>query len=177
MTFADTKLPGVLIVGSDVFPDARGSFAPVWQRDAFEARGLVTTVAQWSLASNTRRGTLRGLHFQAAPFEETKTVRVVHGAIFDVALDLRPGSPTYRQWVGVELTADTQRAVYIPPGVAHGYQTLTDDATVIYSVSAPYSPPHQRGVRWNDPAFAIAWPLGAPASISARDAAFPDFAG
>jgi dTDP-4-dehydrorhamnose 3,5-epimerase len=114
------------------------------------------------------------MHYQAAPFEEAKIVRVVRGAIFDVAVDLRPSSPTYRQWVGFELTADDRRIMYIPAGCAHGYQTLVDETEVFYFVSAAYSPPHQRGVRWNDPAFGIEWPLGAPTSIHDRDASYPD---
>jgi dTDP-4-dehydrorhamnose 3,5-epimerase len=115
------------------------------------------------------------MHFQAAPFQEAKVIRAVRGAIFDVAVDLRPDSPTFKQWTGHELTAENRQVMYVPPGCAHGYQTLDDDAEVFYFVSAPYSPPHQRGVRWNDPAFGIDWPLGAPVSIHERDASYPDF--
>jgi dTDP-4-dehydrorhamnose 3,5-epimerase len=175
MRFTPTSLPGAFFVDSDVFPDERGTFERAWVRDDFAAHGLETALIQGSLARNITRGTLRGLHYQAAPFEEVKMVRVIRGAIFDVAVDLRPGSPTFRRWVGTELTAENGRMLYIPRGLAHGYQTLTDGAEVFYFVSASYSPPHQRGVRWNDPAFDIAWPLGAPSAINARDAAFPDF--
>jgi dTDP-4-dehydrorhamnose 3,5-epimerase len=177
MTFTETELPGVLIIEGDVFPDERGYFARTWLRDDFEARGLESAIVQCSVASNRRRGTIRGLHYQVAPVEEVKLIQAVQGAVFDVALDLRPDSPAFRRWVGIELTAGTHRMLYVPRGVAHGYQTLADQTTVAYSVSAPYSPAHQRGVRWNDPAFAIAWPLGPPVSISPRDASFSDFPG
>lgn len=177
MTFTATELPGVLIVESDVFPDERGYFARTWMRDEFEAHGLETTIVQRSLASNRRRGTIRGLHYQVAPVEEVKLIQVVSGAVFDVVLDLRPESPTCRRWIGIELAAGAHRMLYVPRGMAHGYQTLADETTITYSVSAPYSPSHQRGVRWNDPAFAIGWPLGPPVSISPRDASFPDYSG
>jgi len=174
MTFTETKIPGVLIVTPDVFTDERGDFVPAWLPDEFASRGLDARVVQGSLARTRRRGAIRGMHYQAPPFEETKIVRVVGGAIFDVAIDLRPDSPTLHQWVGVELTAGNRLSVHIPPGCAHGYQTLADETEVFYFVSAPYSPPHQRGVRWDDPAFGIQWPLGAPVSIHPRDAGYPD---
>jgi len=174
LTFTETKLAGVWVVDCEVFADERGHFAPAWQPTAFAERGLETAVAQASLASNIRRGTIRGLHYQAAPFEEVKTLRVVRGAIYDVTVDLRPGSPTYLQWIGVELSADNRRMVYIPRGCAHGYQTLADDTDVFYFVSAPYAPAHQQGIRWDDPAVGVQWPLGPPASISERDRHFPD---
>lgn len=175
MRFTPTKLPGAFFVDADVYPDERGAFERTWVRDEFAAHGLETTLIQGSLARNIKRGTLRGMHYQAAPFDEVKLVRVMRGAIFDVAIDLRPESPTFCQWVGTELTAENGRMLYIPRGLAHGYQTLTDGADVFYFVSAAYSPEHQRGVRWNDPAFGISWPLGTPTSINARDAGFPDF--
>lgn len=174
MQFTQTTIPGVTIVTPDVFEDERGLFARAWMPDEFAAHGADTRIAQGSLALTRKRGSIRGMHYQAAPFEETKTIRVVRGAVFDVAVDLRPDSPTYCQWVGFELSADDRRAMCIPPGCAHGYQTLADDTEVFYFVSAPYSPDHQRGVRWNDPAFGIHWPLGAPTSIHARDAGYPD---
>jgi dTDP-4-dehydrorhamnose 3,5-epimerase len=150
-------------------------FARAWMPDEFAGRGLDTRIAQASLALTRRRGAIRGMHYQAAPFQEAKVIRVVRGAAFDVAIDLRPGSPTFTRWVGVDLSADDRRMMYIPPGCAHGYQTLADDTEVFYFVSAPYSPPHQRGVRWDDAAFGIRWPLGAPTSINERDATYPDF--
>lgn len=177
MTLTETELAGVWLIDADVFPDARGSFIRAWLPEEFQARGLETTIAQCSMATNHRRGTIRGMHYQAAPFEEVKVVRAVCGAIFDVAVDLRPDSPTFRRWIGAELSAANRRSLYLPGGVAHGYQTLTDNAEVLYFVSAPYAPSHAGGVRWNDPAFAIAWPLGAPTMINDRDASYPDVAG
>ena len=175
MQFTETKIGGVWLVEPDVFHDDRGTFARAWMPDEFSARGLNTAIAQGSLAFTRQRGTIRGLHFQAPPLQETKIIRTVRGAVFDVAVDLRPESPTYLQSVGIEISADNRRVVYIPAGCAHGYQTLEDDTEVFYFVSAPYSPPHQRGVRWDDPAFSIVWPLGPPTSIHERDAAYPDF--
>jgi dTDP-4-dehydrorhamnose 3,5-epimerase len=175
MQFDETRIPGVLIVTPDVFEDERGLFVRAWVPEEFAALGQDPRIAQTSLALTRRKGAIRGMHYQAPPFEETKVVRAVRGAIFDVAVDLRPASPTFRQWVGYELSADNRLIMCIPPGCAHGYQTLTDDAEVLYFVSAPYSPPHQRGVRWNDPAFGIEWPLGPPASIHERDAGYADF--
>lgn len=176
MQFTETSISGVLIVTPDVFEDERGLFVRAWVPDEFAARGQDARIAQGSQAVTKHRGTIRGMHFQAAPFEETKVVRATRGAVFDVAIDLRPDSPTFRQWVGCELSADNRLIMCIPPGCAHGYQTLADDTEVFYFVSAPYSPPHQRGVRWNDPAFGIVWPLGPPTSIHERDATYPDFA-
>jgi dTDP-4-dehydrorhamnose 3,5-epimerase len=175
MQFAETRIPGVVLVTPDVFTDERGQFVRAWMPDEFAARGLDTRIAQGSLALTRRRGTIRGMHFQAAPFEEAKIVRAVRGGVFDVAVDLRPDSPTFRQWVGCELTDQNRQIMYVPPGCAHGYQTLADDTEVFYFVSAAYSPPHQRGVRWDDPAFGIVWPLGAPTTIHDRDASYPDF--
>jgi dTDP-4-dehydrorhamnose 3,5-epimerase len=175
MTFTDTAIPGVLIIDSDVFRDERGTFVRAWMPEEFRARGLDTRIAQCSLASNRRQGTIRGLHYQTAPFEEVKLIRAVRGSVFDVAVDLRPTSPTYGRWTGVTLSADNRRMLYIPRGVAHGYQTQTDDTEVFYFVSTPYAPDHQRGLRWNDPTLAIDWPLGPPTVVSSRDAAFPDF--
>jgi dTDP-4-dehydrorhamnose 3,5-epimerase len=175
MDFATTDLAGVWIVTPPTFEDDRGSFSVTWRPEPFAERGLDIRIAQASTVVTRKRGSIRGLHYQADPFAETKTVRVVRGAIFDVAVDLRPDSPTYLKWVGSELSADNRQMMYIPAGFAHGYQTLADDTEVFYLVSAPYSPPHQRGARWNDPAFGIAWPLGAPSQIHERDAAYPDF--
>ena len=176
MTFETTNIADVFVITPDVFEDERGQFVRAWMPDEFAARGLETRIVQGSMASTRLRGTIRGMHFQAAPFGEAKIVRAIRGAIFDVALDLRPDSPTFGKWTGCELTAQNRRIMYLPPGCAHGYQTLVDDTEVFYFVSAAYSPPYQRGVRWNDPAFGIKWPLGAPTSIHERDAGYPDFA-
>jgi dTDP-4-dehydrorhamnose 3,5-epimerase len=175
MTVTDTAIPGVFVIESDAFHDDRGWFTPAWVASELDARGLSARIAQCSMAFNRARGTIRGLHFQAAPFEEVKTVRVLRGAIFDVAVDIRPASPTFKQWVGVELTAANGRMLYVPEGFAHGYQTLDDETEILYFVSTAYSPAHQRGVRWNDPAFGVRWPLGAPTKIHDRDRAYPDF--
>jgi dTDP-4-dehydrorhamnose 3,5-epimerase len=176
MTFTETRIAGVWTVDSDVFADDRGAFVRAWMPTEFAAHGLETRLEQCSMASNHRRGTVRGMHYQSAPHQEVKVVRVVRGAIFDVAVDLRPGSPTFRQWVGVELSAANRRVLYVPAGLAHGYQTLEDDTDVLYFVSAPYVPALQQGVRWNDPAIGIDWPLGTPTIIHPRDAAYPDLA-
>ena len=175
MRFTPTSIDGVVIVDADVFADDRGAFIRTWMPEEFQAHGLDTRIAQCSMAFNKKRGTIRGLHYQESPFQEVKVVRAVAGAIFDVAVDLRRDSPTFCQWIGVELTSHNRRSLYIAPGLAHGYQTLTDDAEVFYLVSAPYSPPHQRGVRWNDAAFGIKWPLGTPSIIHERDATYRDF--
>jgi dTDP-4-dehydrorhamnose 3,5-epimerase len=175
MTFTGTRIPGVVVIEPDVFRDERGFFTPIWMSGTFEARGLGGELSQSSIASNRKRGTIRGLHYQAAPAAQIKWVRVIRGAVFDVAVDLRTDSPTFRQWIGVELSAENGRMLYIPKGLAHGYQTLADDAEVLYLASSPYSPSHERGVRWNDPAFGIEWPLGQPSCINARDAGYADF--
>ena len=175
MRFTETSIPGVFLIDPDVFEDERGAFVRAWMPDEAAAHGLETKIVQASLALTRDRGTIRGLHYQAAPFGEAKTVRTVRGAIFDVAVDLRPDSPTYLRWVGFELSAANRRVMYLPVGCAHGYQTLEDNSEVFYFVSAAYSPAHQRGARWNDAAFGIKWPLGAPTCINARDAEYPDY--
>jgi dTDP-4-dehydrorhamnose 3,5-epimerase len=175
VTFTETSIPGVLIARGNSIADERGTLEVAWEQDALARHGLDTRVAQCNVATNRRRGTIRGLHYQTSPYEEVKVIRLVRGAVFDVAVDLRPDSRTFRRWVGVELDAASHQMLYVPQGCAHGYQTLTDDTEVFYLVSAPYSPPSQRGVRWNDPAFSIAWPLGSPTVINHRDATYPDF--
>jgi dTDP-4-dehydrorhamnose 3,5-epimerase len=172
VTFTETRIPGAWIVDITPISDDRGFFAMTWEADAFAARGLDASFAQCNLAFNHRKGTLRGLHFQRAPHEQVKLVRCVRGAVYDVIVDLRPGSPAFRQWVGVELTADSRRMVYAPAGLAHGYVTLSDDAEVIYQASSPWARQSEGGVRWNDPAFAIEWPCE-PVVISERDATWP----
>jgi dTDP-4-dehydrorhamnose 3,5-epimerase len=154
--------------------DDRGFFARTWSSEEFLAHGLNPALVQSSLSFNRRAGTLRGMHFQAAPHEEAKVVRCIRGAIYDVALDLRRSSATFGQWQARELTADNRLSLYIPEGIAHGFQTLTEDAEVLYLISAPYDAALARGVRWNDPAFGIAWPAE-PATMSDRDRNYPDF--
>lgn len=154
--------------------DARGSFARLSCVTTLTADGIAFSPLQTSLSRSPRRGTLRGLHFQVAPSEETKIVHCVAGAVFDVALDLRPDSLTFRQAFCVELTAASGQGLLVPGGCAHGLLTLTDDAAVLYQIDRDYDPACARGVRWNDPAFAIPWP-SSPAVLSDRDAAWPDF--
>lgn len=176
MRFIETELPGAYIVDLERREDERGFFARTWCQREFEARGLVAQIAQANMSYNHTGGTIRGMHYQHAPHAETKLVRAVRGAIYDVIIDLRPESPTYKGWIGVELTADNRRALFVPEGFAHGFQTLADDTEVIYQVSAFYAPGAEGGLRYNDPAFAISWPLPATV-ISAKDAGWPDFAG
>lgn len=173
MRFLESRLAGVWIVEPELHTDARGSFARIWCAREFGERGLETGIAQCALSVNRRRGTLRGLHYQAPPWEETKLVRCVRGALWDVVVDLRPGSPTYLRHRGVELTAENRRALYVPAGCAHGFQTLEDDTEVLYQLSTPYVPEAARGLRWDDPGLAIRWPLE-PTVLSDRDRSFPD---
>lgn len=174
MRIEPMPIPGVCLIDVDYLADERGGFARTWDREAFAAHGLRTDIAQCSISFNHRRGTLRGMHYQAEPHAEVKLVRVTRGAIFDVALDLRPTSPMYCKWFATELTADNRRMLYIPKGCAHGFQTLADNTEVAYQISTAYEPAASRGVRWNDPAFGIAWPL--PVSVMhPRDAAYQDF--
>lgn len=172
MKFTPTEIPGVLAVDIDPHADDRGFFARLWCPVEFAAHGLNPNLAQVSLSANRRRGTVRGMHWQADPDPEAKLVRVTRGSVWDVALDLRPGSSTYRRWTATELTGDNRRMLYIPEGCAHGFQTLTDDAEVTYHISAAYAPAQGRGARYDDPAFGIAWPLPVTA-ISARDRGWP----
>jgi dTDP-4-dehydrorhamnose 3,5-epimerase len=175
MKFTATDLAGVMIVDIEPLEDERGFFARSFCAEEFAAQGLTAGFVQTNIAFNQTRGTLRGLHYQAAPKPEPKLVRCTRGAIFDVAVDLRPGSPTHGRWTGHELSADNRRALYVPEGCAHGLLTLEDDSEVCYLMGAAYDGALSRGVRWNDPAFAIDWPA-APLVISPRDAGFPDYA-
>jgi dTDP-4-dehydrorhamnose 3,5-epimerase len=172
MRFTPTALPGVWLIEPERIEDERGFFARVFCEREFAAHGLETRWVQCSVSFNRRQGTLRGMHWQAAPHEEVKLVRCTRGAIFDVALDLRPGSATFRRWTAAELTAANGRALYIPCGVAHGLQTLADDTEVCYQISEFYHADLQRGARWDDPAFGIVWPPG-ERILSERDARHP----
>ena len=174
MIFSPTQLDGVCLIEPERLSDARGFFARTWCQRDFEAHGLSAKLAQCSVSFNAQRATLRGLHFQATPYAEAKLVRVTRGAIYDVALDLRAESSTYLQWFATELSADNRRMLYIPEGCAHGFQTLTDEAEVCYQISENYVPDASRGVRWDDPAFGINWPLSDP-SMSDRDRHYPDY--
>jgi dTDP-4-dehydrorhamnose 3,5-epimerase len=172
MTFVETRLPGVIVVEPERHEDERGFFARSWCRREFEARGLNATLAQCSISYTKARGTVRGMHYQSAPWAEAKLVRCTRGAIHDVVLDVRAEAPTYGQWVAVRLSADDRRMLYVPEGMAHGFQTLADDTEVFYQISEFHHPEAARGVRWDDPACGIEWPL-APAIVSARDAGWP----
>lgn len=172
MLFTETALAGAYVIDLERREDARGFFARTFCARDFEAMGLAPAVAQCNLSYNRARGTLRGMHFQVAPAAETKLVRCTAGAIHDVIVDMRMGSPTYLQHVAVELTAENRRSLYVPEGFAHGYETLTDGAEVAYQTGEFYSPGHEGGLRYNDPALRIDWPLRVTV-ISDKDAAWP----
>jgi dTDP-4-dehydrorhamnose 3,5-epimerase len=174
MIFKDTGIDGVLVIEPERHEDERGFFARTWDPDEFAERGLNPDLAQCSISFNRTRGTLRGLHYQAPPHEEAKLVRCTAGAIFDVAVDVRPGSSTFTDWFGVELSAENRLALYVPEGCAHGFLTLADDSEVHYQISQAYVPDAGRGVRWDDPAFRVRWP-GEVVVINDRDASYPDF--
>ena len=174
MKFTELPLPGLYLVEPETIEDDRGFFARTYCRREFAARGLNPDLMQASISFNRRRGTLRGMHYQEKPNEEAKLVRVTQGAIYDVALDMRPESPAYLRWHAVELDQENHTALYIPEGVAHGFLTLQDSTEVLYQISAFYAPDAARGVRWDDPAFAISWP-GVVEAISERDRSYPDF--
>ena len=175
MIFIETKLKGVFIIEPERLEDERGFFARTWCQREFEAHGLNSRLAQCSLSFNRKRGTLRGMHYQAAPYEEARLVRCTMGAIYDVALDLRRSSPAFKQWTAVELTADNRRMLYIPEGFAHGFQTLKDNTEVFYQMSEFYHPECTKGVRWNDPTFNIHWLAFRERIISTQDQQHKDF--
>jgi dTDP-4-dehydrorhamnose 3,5-epimerase len=174
MIFQETGLKGAFVIEPEPREDERGFFARTWCQREFAAEGLPSQWVQCNISFNRQRGTLRGMHYQIAPKEEEKLVRCTMGAIYDVIIDLRPESPTFRQWLAVELTADNRRMLFIPKGFAHGFQTLVDDTEVFYQMSEFYAPEYARGVRWDDPAFMVSWPAE-KRIISERDRGFPDF--
>jgi len=169
-----TAIAGAKLVELERHEDERGFFARSYCEREFEAAGLAACVAQCNVSFNRSRGTLRGMHFQRAPHAEAKLVRCTRGAIYDVIVDLRKGSPSYLKWFAATLSAENRRALFIPEDVAHGFQTLEDSSEVFYQMSAFYHPDAAAGVRWNDPAFRIEWPIDRPI-VSARDAGYPDF--
>lgn len=172
MKFIETELKGALIIEPERLEDERGFFARVFCEHEFAAHGLETRLIQCNISFNRRKGTLRGMHYQAPPHEETKLVRCTMGAIYDVIVDLRPGSTTYRKWTAVELSADNHLMLYVPKGFAHGFQTLADNSEVFYQMSQFYVPDAARTLRWDDPAFGIVWPAASPV-VSARDRSYP----
>ena len=174
MRFIPTALAGAFLVELEPLNDERGFFARSWCCREFAEQGLNAELVQCNISYNRTKGTLRGMHYQAHPHEEVKLIRCTSGAIYDVLIDLRPRSSTYRSWIAYELSAGDRRMLYVPAGLAHGFQTLEDHSEVFYQMSAFYDPPSARGVRWNDPVFAIDWPFAAPV-ISEKDASYPDF--
>jgi dTDP-4-dehydrorhamnose 3,5-epimerase len=172
LIFTETPLAGAYVIDVDRSPDERGFFARTWSAEEFEEHGLNSRIVQCSISFNEKRGTLRGMHYQEEPHGETKLVRCTAGAIHDVIVDLRPGSPTFRKPFAVELSADNRKMLYIPKKFAHGFITLTDAAEVFYTMGNGYVPEAARGLRWNDPALGIEWPLQ-PAVIAQRDAEWP----
>ena len=175
MIFDETPLKNAYCLDVDKVEDERGFFARVWCKEEFAKNGLSSEMVQGSVSFNKKKGTLRGMHFQVAPYGETKVVRCTQGRLFDVIIDLRPGSETYMQWYGVELTAKNRKMLVIPPGFAHGFQTLEDDTEVFYLISEFYHPEAARGVRWNDQAFGIKWPETEKRIISQRDQQWPNY--
>ena len=174
MIFTETKLKGAFIIDIEPREDERGFFARSWCEDEFKKHGLNARLAQCNISFNKKRGTLRGMHYQVAPFTEAKLVRCTMGAIYDVIIDLRPDSPTYKQWISVELTAENRRAVYVPEDFSHGFQTLMDNTEVFYQMSEFYHPECARGLRWNDQAIGVVWRNG-PLIISRQDRDYTDF--
>ena len=174
MIFIPTRLKGAFILEPEKQEDERGFFARIWCQREFEVHGLNPRLVQCSISFNKKKGTLRGIHFQSAPHEEAKLVRCTMGAIYDVILDLRPHSPTFKEHVAVVLSAENRKMLYLSEGLAHGFQTLEDHTEVFYQMSETYHPESATGVRWNDPDFGIEWPQG-ERTIAPRDQEYPDF--
>lgn len=174
MLFHETPLAGAFTIDLEPRGDDRGFFARVFCESEFAGAGLETRYVQVNSSLSRQKGTLRGLHYQLPPAAEAKVVRCIRGALFDCVLDLRPNSTTFGQWFGTELTAENRRMMYVPRGFAHGFLTLSDDTEILYLVSTPYAPDEERGIRHDDPAFAIQWPL-TPVEISAKDRSWPDY--
>lgn len=175
MIFSETGLKDAFVIEPERLEDHRGFFARTWCQREFEAHGLNRLLVQCSISFNKKKGTLRGIHYQAAPHEEAKLVRCSMGSIYDVIIDLRRDSPTFKRHLGVILSAENRKMLYVPEGIAHGFLTLEDNTELFYQISEFYSPEHARGVRWNDPAFGIPWPL-TPSIMSDRDRSYSDFA-
>jgi dTDP-4-dehydrorhamnose 3,5-epimerase len=177
VNFIETPLKGAFLIEPEVHLDNRGFFARLWCEQQFASRGLETRLVQCSMSYNTRAGTLRGMHYQDPPWQEVKLIRCTRGVIFDVIIDLRQDSDTFCAHYTVELSASNRRLLYVPRGLAHGFQTLSDESEVFYQMSEFYRPEAGRGVRWNDPTFGIQWPHADPRIMAERDARFPDFIG
>lgn len=173
MRFTEIRLKGAFIIEPERLEDERGFFARIWCRQEFEAHGLNPNLVQCNVSFNRMKGTLRGMHYQTAPYQEAKLVRCTMGAIYDVIIDLRSNSPTFKEWTAVELTAENRKMLYIPEDFAHGFQTLADNTEVFYQMSEFYHPECTAGVRWDDPAFGIEWPLVQSRIISDKDQKHP----
>lgn len=174
MIFTETKLKGAFIIEIKKIEDERGFFGRSWCKKEMEENGLNGEIVQANTSFSFKKGTLRGMHYQVPPYEEAKIIRCVRGAIYDVIIDLRPGSAGYKKWIGTELTSDNYKMLYVPEGFAHGFITLTDNVEVYYNVTAFYTPGAEKGIRWNDPLFNIKWPVY-PVVISSKDQEHPDF--
>ncbi len=174
MIFTETTLKGAFLIDLEKLEDSRGFFARTWCQREFETHGIAFRQVQCNVSYNKEKGILRGMHFQSSPHEEAKLIWCIKGAIFDVIIDLRPGSPTFSQHITAVLTAENRRMIYVPEGFAHGFQTLRDDTEIFYQMSERYAPEYAKGVRWNDPAFGIQWPVD-ERLISDRDQSYSDF--
>ena len=175
ISFQETELQGAFVITPERFEDERGFFARSFSDREFEAHGINPRLVECNISFNRRRHTIRGMHFQRSPHAQAKLVRCTAGSIYDVIIDLRPGSKTFGRWVGVELTAENRLMLYVPEGFAHGFQTLADETEVFYQVSAYYAPESCDGARWDDPAFAVRWPATDNVTINERDQSYPDF--
>ena len=175
MKFLETRVKDAFLIEPESFSDDRGYFMRAYCAQEFQKAGIKLPVVQANLAGSRHKGTLRGMHYQTAPFEEGKLIRCIGGSIFDVVIDIRTGSETYGQWYGAELTSSNRQMLYIPPGCAHGYLTLEDNTEVYYLVSEYYQPGAERGIRWNDPQFPIDWPIKDNLIMSDKDQVWPDF--
>lgn len=175
IVFSETKLKGAYVIEPERFTDERGFLGRSFSAREFESHGLNSRMAECNISFSKKRYTIRGMHFQKPPHAQAKLVRCTQGAIYDVIIDLRPESPTFKQWIGEELTAENRRMLYVPEGFAHGFETLEDDTEVFYQISEFYAPLSEGGVRWNDPAFGISWPAGDGITINDRDRNYPDF--
>jgi len=176
MIFQETALSGAFLIQMETSDDERGFFGRLYCRQDFAPLNFPGEIVQSNVSYNRKRATLRGMHYQAEPFAEAKIVACMHGAFYDVIIDLRQGSPTYKRWTAAEISAVNKRCFYIPEGFAHGFQTLEDDTTILYMMSQYYQPEYARGVRWDDPAFGIKWPFKEPL-MSEKDRLLPDFTG
>jgi dTDP-4-dehydrorhamnose 3,5-epimerase len=175
MQFSETPIKGAFVIDTEPIADERGSFSRLWCEREFAAHGLTTQFVQCNESFSKLKGTVRGLHYQIASHAEVKLVRCIRGAVYDVVVDMRPHSPTYLHWHGIELSSANRRMLYVAEGLAHGFMTLEDDSEVTYPVSQFYRPEAERGIRWNDPLFAIEWPTTSSLHISPKDLAWPDF--